>query len=76
MKIVFLDEYSVCGLDLSRIKAMGEYIGYETTSPSEVLERAKDAGRADQYDKFLILDVDIYVVNGRYIAVVYLFNSF
>ena len=39
MKIVFLDEYSVCGQDLSRIKSIGEYIGYETTAPNEVLER-------------------------------------
>ena len=43
MKIVFLDEYSVCGQDLSCIKSMGEYIGYETTAPNEVLERVSDA---------------------------------
>ena len=43
MKIVFLDEYSVCGQDLSRIKAMGEYVGYETTAPHEVMERVADA---------------------------------
>ena len=43
MKIVFLDEYSVCGLDLGRIKAMGDYVGYETTAPSEVVERAFEA---------------------------------
>ena len=43
MKIVFLDEYSVCGQDMSRIKSMGEYIGYETTEPHEVLERVSDA---------------------------------
>ena len=43
MKIVFLDEYSVCGRDLSSIKRWGDYTGYETTSPEEVLERSKDA---------------------------------
>lgn len=43
MKIVFLDEYSVCGQDLSRIKRMGEYVGYETTAPAQLLERVKDA---------------------------------
>ena len=43
MKIVFLDEYSVCGRDLSSIKKFGDYIGYETTSPDQVLERCADA---------------------------------
>lgn len=43
MKIVFLDEYSVCGRDLSSIKRFGDYIGYETTSPEQVLERCADA---------------------------------
>ena len=43
MKIVFLDEYSICGRDLSRIKHHGEYIGYETTLPEEVVERCQDA---------------------------------
>lgn len=43
MKIVFLDEYSVCGRDLSAITRWGDYVGYETTSPDQVVERAKDA---------------------------------
>jgi hypothetical protein len=43
MKIVFLDEYSICGCDLSTIKSMGEYIGYETTSAEQTLERCKGA---------------------------------
>lgn len=43
MKIVFLDEYSVCGRDLSSIKRFGDYIGYDTTSPDQVLERCADA---------------------------------
>ena len=43
MKIVFLDEYSVCGRDLSSIKRWGDYTGHETTSPEEVLEKSKDA---------------------------------
>ncbi|MBO5984467.1 MAG: D-2-hydroxyacid dehydrogenase [Rikenellaceae bacterium] len=43
MKIVFLDEYSVCGRDLSSIKCWGDYTGYETTSPDEVMEKSKDA---------------------------------
>ena len=43
MKIVFLDEYSICDRDVSRIKHHGEYIGYETTLPEEVVERCQDA---------------------------------
>ena len=29
MNIVFLDEYSLGGIDLSRIKQLGNYTGYE-----------------------------------------------
>ena len=43
MKIVFLDEYSVCGRDLSYIKKFGDYVGYQTTAPKQVLERCADA---------------------------------
>ena len=43
MKIVFLDEYSVCGRDLSYITHWGDYTGYETTSLDEVIEKSKDA---------------------------------
>lgn len=43
MKIVFLDEYSVCGRDLTAITSQGEYIGYETTSPDEVLAHCEGA---------------------------------
>lgn len=43
MKIVFLDEYSICNSDLSEIKALGDYVGYETTAPDEVVERCQDA---------------------------------
>ncbi len=43
MKIVFLDEYSLCGRDLSRIKALGDYTGHENTRPDEVLERCREA---------------------------------
>ena len=43
MKIVFLDEYSVCGRDLSSIKRFGDYTGYDVTSPEQVLERCADA---------------------------------
>lgn len=43
MKIVFLDEYSICNRDLSEIKSLGDYVGYQTTIPDEVIERCKDA---------------------------------
>ena len=43
MKIVFLDEYSVCGRNLAEVKKFGDYIGYETTSSEQVLERCAEA---------------------------------
>ncbi len=44
LKIVFLDEYSVGGANLTSIKALGEYRGYEITETSEeVVERAVEA---------------------------------
>ena len=43
MKIVFLDEYSICGRNIDSIKSLGEYIGYETTTPDQVVERCKEA---------------------------------
>lgn len=43
IKIVFLDEYSLGGYDLSAIKYLGEYIGYDRTTPEQTLERCKDA---------------------------------
>lgn len=43
MKIVFLDEYSICGRNIDSIKQLGEYIGYETTAPDQVVERCKGA---------------------------------
>lgn len=41
--IVFLDEYSLGDADLQRIKALGNYTGYRTTSPDEVVERCREA---------------------------------
>ena len=43
MKIVFLDEYSICGRNLESIASQGEYTGYETTSPDEVLAHCEGA---------------------------------
>ncbi len=57
MKIVFLDEYSVCGRDLSSIKRFGDYIGYEVTSPDQVLERCADAEVV--ISNKVVLDADI-----------------
>ena len=42
MNIVFLDEYSLGGIDLSRIKQLGNYTGYEKTTPGEIAERCID----------------------------------
>lgn len=42
-KIVFLDEYSLGGYDLSAIKSLGEYTGYDRTTAFQTLERCKGA---------------------------------
>ena len=42
-KIVFLDEYSIAGRDLSSITSQGEYTAYENTRKEEVVERLKGA---------------------------------
>lgn len=42
-KIVFLDEYSLGGNDLSSIKSLGDYTAYDRTTPELVLERSKGA---------------------------------
>ena len=43
MKIVFLDEYSVCGRSMEALSRFGEYKGYDMTAPDEVAERCADA---------------------------------
>ena len=43
MKIVFLDEYSLGDMDLTPIKELGEYVGYDRTSKEQVLEHCKGA---------------------------------
>ncbi len=58
MKIVFLDEYSMGGCDLSPLKSLGEYVGYEaTTSCEETLLRAH--GAEVVISNKVILDEDI-----------------
>lgn len=42
-KIVFLDEYTLGGADLSRLHALGDYAGYLSTAPEEVVERCRGA---------------------------------
>ena len=42
-KIVFLDEYSLGDMDLTPIKELGEYVGYDRTRKEQVLERCKGA---------------------------------
>lgn len=43
MNIVFLDEYTLGGTDLAAIRQLGNYIGYASTRPEQVIERSKDA---------------------------------
>ncbi len=42
-KIVFLDEYSIAGRDLTKISSQGEYIAYNNTTKEQVVERLKGA---------------------------------
>ena len=42
-KIIFLDQYSLGQADLSPIQALGDYVGYETTRPDQILERCREA---------------------------------
>ena len=42
-KIVFLDEYSIAGRSLEKITSQGDYVAYENTAKSDVVERLKDA---------------------------------
>lgn len=43
MKIVFLDEYTLGGADLSRLQALGDYTGYEDTRSHQTVERCQGA---------------------------------
>lgn len=43
MKIVFLDEYTLGGANLDSIKELGDYTGYASTKPEEVIQRAQGA---------------------------------
>ena len=43
MKIVFLDEYTLGGANLDSIRSLGDYVGYSSTRPEEVVERAQGA---------------------------------
>ncbi len=43
LNIVFLDGYSLNDADLSAVKALGNYTGYDFTTPEHVLERAAEA---------------------------------
>ena len=42
-KIVFLDEYSLGDMDLTPIKELGEYVGYDRARKEQILERCKGA---------------------------------
>ena len=41
--IVFLDEYSLGGADLTAIRSLGNYTAYETTRPEQIVERCREA---------------------------------
>ena len=43
MKIVFLDEYSIAGRDMSKVTSQGKYVAYDNTRKEDVVERLKGA---------------------------------
>lgn len=43
MKIVFLDEYSIAGRDMSSVAKFGDYTGYDFTRAEQVVERCQGA---------------------------------
>lgn len=45
-KIVFLDEYSIAGRDISKISSQGDYVAYDNSRREEVVERLKGANIA------------------------------
>ncbi len=69
MKIVFLDEYSLGGRDLSRITVLGEYTGYEITSPDEVLEHCKGAEVVISNKVYLSRETMLQLPDLKFIAV-------
>ena len=42
-KIVFLDEYSIAGRDLTKITSLGDYVAYENTPKDAIIERLKNS---------------------------------
>ena len=56
-KIVFLDSYSVGGCDLSAIRRLGDYTGYEFTRREQIAERCGDAEIV--ITNKVVLDADI-----------------
>ena len=42
-KIVFLDEYSIAGCDMSSVTSQGDYVAYENTRKEDVVERLRGA---------------------------------
>ena len=56
-KIVFLDEYSIAGRDLTKITSQGEYIAYNNTTKDQVVERLQGADIA--ITNKVVIDGDI-----------------
>lgn len=42
-KIIFLDDYTLGAADLTAIRELGDYTGYETTRPDQILARCREA---------------------------------
>ena len=43
LNIVYLDEYSMGGRDVTPLRRLGNYTGYERTAPEQTCERCAEA---------------------------------
>ena len=61
-KIVFLDEYSIAGRDMSKVSSQGDYTAYENTRKEDVVERLKGATIA--ISNKVMIDGDFLTADG------------
>lgn len=68
-KIVFLDEYSLGGNDLSAIKSLGEYVGYDRTAAEQTVSHCQGAEVVISNKVLLSREVMEALPDLRFIAV-------
>lgn len=69
MKIVFLDEYSVAGRDMSSVAKFGDYTGYEFTRSEQIVERCREAEIVISNKVVLSADIIAQLPNLRLICI-------